>query len=100
MLVASRVRSKRTQPSLAGALVASLGAALPLGIAATAAADPPVDARAAAPPGAGSPEVASAVSALLTWAQATKAHVGVAVVDVETGASLAAVDEHRPMNPA
>jgi D-alanyl-D-alanine carboxypeptidase/D-alanyl-D-alanine-endopeptidase (penicillin-binding protein 4) len=48
----------------------------------------------------GNAKIANAVSALADWATSIGGHVGAAVIDVDTGATLAAADEHRALNPA
>jgi serine-type D-Ala-D-Ala carboxypeptidase/endopeptidase (penicillin-binding protein 4) len=44
--------------------------------------------------------VTSAVAALAAWAGSVKAHTGAAVIQISTGAMLAASDERRLVNPA
>lgn len=44
--------------------------------------------------------VAASVSALASWATSVKAHAAIAVMDVSTGALVAASDERRLVNPA
>jgi D-alanyl-D-alanine carboxypeptidase/D-alanyl-D-alanine-endopeptidase (penicillin-binding protein 4) len=46
------------------------------------------------------PPLAEAVTNLTTWAASVHAHVGVDIVAVDTGAVMAAVNEHAPLNPA
>ncbi len=70
---------------------------------AQAAPSPPPSAASSLPPATSTvpPNSLSAqLEELGAWVTAGKGHLGAAIVDVATGKTLAAYDEHRPMNPA
>jgi D-alanyl-D-alanine carboxypeptidase/D-alanyl-D-alanine-endopeptidase (penicillin-binding protein 4) len=91
--------SLRRSYTLAAALTVALGR---IAIAETPSAHPAATAAIptapVSPPRAAS--IQNAVAALADWATSIGGHVGAAVVDVDTSATLGAADEHRALNPA
>jgi D-alanyl-D-alanine carboxypeptidase/D-alanyl-D-alanine-endopeptidase (penicillin-binding protein 4) len=88
-----------SRPLAIGAAVAGFSLVAP------AAAQTPTPERAVAAPAPSAPvspasKVAAAVAAFSEWTRRIGGHAGAAVLDVATGASLAAAEEHLAMNPA
>src|SRR5882672_9088545 len=90
-----------SRPLAIGAAVAVFGFAAPLA-AQTPPPEHPVAAPAPAPSAPARPagKIATAVAAFSEWTRRIGGHAGAAVLDVASGAPLAAAEEHLAMNPA